>query len=72
MLSVKLNDNEEEIIVNYAKTQNISIDELVRTAVLEHIEDESDLKAYDEAMERHLADPITYTHAEVKRMFEDD
>ena len=41
--------------------------ELFRQTVLEHIEDELDLKAYEEAMAEYKADPTTYSLEEVIR-----
>lgn len=47
---------------------NISISDLFRQAVLERIEDEYDLKAYNKAMEEHKANPVTYSHEQVGKM----
>lgn len=41
--------------------------ELFRQTVLERIEDELDLKAYEEAMAEYKADPTTYSLEEVIR-----
>lgn len=38
----------------------------------EEIEDELDLKDYEEALAEFNENPVTYSHAEVKRMFEDE
>ena len=40
--------------------------------MLERIEDEYDLAAYNEAMEEYRKSPVSYSHAEVVRMLEDD
>ena len=38
--------------------------------LMEHIEDELDLQAYEEAMAEYKANPVTYTHDEVREMLE--
>ena len=72
MISVRLDNNEEQLIKEYAKLHNISISELFRAAVIERIEDEYDLQAYNEARAKYIKNPITYTHEEVVRMLEQE
>ena len=50
----------------------MSVSDLVRQSVLDRIEDEYDLKAYHEAMEEYRKNPVTYSHADVVRMLEED
>ena len=45
----------------------MSVSELVRQSVMERIEDEYDLKAYQKAMENFRKDPTTYSLDEVER-----
>ena len=45
----------------------ISISELVRRSVLEHIEEEYDLQAYEKALAEYKENPITYTLDEVEK-----
>lgn len=45
----------------------ISVSELLRRSVLEHIEEEYDLLAYQEAIEEYRENPITYTLDEVEK-----
>ena len=45
----------------------MSVSELVRQSVMERIEDEYDLKAYQKAMETFRKDPTTYSLDEVER-----
>lgn len=61
MISVRLNKEDEQLVKKYAEMHNISISELFRTAVIERIEDDIDIKAYNEAMEEFKKDPVTYT-----------
>ena len=69
-ISLRLSDEETTLIKKYAELNGLSVSELIRQSVLERIEDEYDLKAYDEALAEYLADPVTYTHAEVIKMLE--
>lgn len=67
-ISLRLNDEDTKLIKKYAEINNVSISELFRQAVIERIEDEIDLSAYKEAMNEYKADPVTYSHEEVKKM----
>ncbi len=69
-ISVRLNDEDTELIKAYAKLNNISISDLVRDAILEKIEDEYDLQCYYDAMEEFKKNPKTYTTDELKQMME--
>ena len=42
-ISIRLKDQDEKLFKSYAKTNNISLSELFRSAVFERIEDEYDL-----------------------------
>lgn len=67
-ISLRLNDEDTMLIKKYAEINNVSISELFRQAVIERIEDEIDLATYKEAMNEYQADPVTYSHEEVKKM----
>ncbi|MBR5485988.1 MAG: ribbon-helix-helix protein, CopG family [Oscillospiraceae bacterium] len=66
-ISLRLNDEDSKIIKAYANLHGISVSELVRRAVLERIEDEYDLKAYNEAMEEYRKNPVSYSLEEIER-----
>ncbi len=66
-VSVRLSEKEDILIRNYARLNNISVSELFRRAVLEKIEDEIDLKAYEKAMAEYKKNPVTYTLDEVAK-----
>ena len=66
-ISLRLNDADSALIKKYAEISGISISELVRQFVMERIEDELDLRAYEKAMAEYRADPVTYTQDEVER-----
>lgn len=64
-VSLRLNNNDSELIKAYAEMNGMSISELFRQTVLERIETELDLKAYEQAMEEYKADPTTYALEDV-------
>ena len=66
-ISLRLNDEDTMLIKNYAALHNISLSDLFRQAVMEKIEDEYDLVAYNKAMEEYKKDPETYTLEEVEK-----
>ncbi|HCX04860.1 MAG TPA: CopG family transcriptional regulator [Clostridiales bacterium] len=57
LITLRINDDDDNLIRNYAKVNNISISELMRQAVLEKIEDEIDLDLYTQAMKEHTENP---------------
>lgn len=64
-VSLRLNDNDSKLIKSYADMHGMTVSELMRESVLERIEDEYDLKAYEEAMAEYKANPVTYSFDEV-------
>ena len=66
-VSVRLNKQDEILIKKYAELNNMSLSDLIRNAVIEKIEDEYDLKAYEKSMEEYKKNPKTYTLEEMKK-----
>ena len=66
-ISLRLSEKDAKLIKDYAKLNNISISDLFRQTVIERIEDEIDLEAYNKAYEEYLKDPKTYTLEEIKK-----
>ena len=64
-LTIRVNDQEAEIIKAYAKAQNRPVSEIMRNITLEKIEDELDLQAYVQAMALHAEAPQTNSFDEV-------
>lgn len=56
-ITLRLNEEENKLIRDYAKTNSITISELFRQAVLEKIEEEIDLEIYNKAMIEYQNDP---------------
>lgn len=65
-ISVRLNEQDTELIKAYAEMNNISLSDLIRNAVIEKIENEYDLECYKRAIEEYKREPKTYTLNEVK------
>ena len=71
-ISLRLNEKDTLLIKKYAELKRVSVSELIRQTVLERIEDEYDLKAYEKAMEEYQANPVAYSHDEVRKQLELD
>jgi len=57
LITIRINENDNNLIRNYAKDKNISISELMRQAVLEKIENEIELDLYNQAMKENKEKP---------------
>lgn len=66
-ISLRLNDNDTQLIKKYAEINKISVSELIRQTVLEKIENEYDLEMFDKAMAEHKNDPVTYSLEQAER-----
>jgi len=66
-ISLRLNDADTMLIKKYAEMNGISVSDLVRQSVLERIEDEFDLKAYEAALAEYRANPVTYTMEDMEK-----
>lgn len=66
-ISLRLNDADTMLFKKYAELNGITISELVRQSVIERIEDEYDLKAYEKAMAEYKVNSVTYSLDEVER-----
>lgn len=66
-ISLRLNEADSMLFKKYAEMNGISVSELVRRSVLEHIEEEYDLQAYKEAIAEYHENPITYSLDEVEK-----
>ena len=66
---VTFDEADVPIVEDYMKQTNMTISEVARQAILEMIfQDDADLAAFEEAMERYKENPVTHTHAEVKKI----
>ena len=67
-ISLRLSDEETTLIKDYAQLKKMTVSELIRQTVLERIEDEIDLMAYNKAMNEFEKNPVTYSHEEMKKL----
>jgi uncharacterized protein (DUF1778 family) len=65
--SVQLTDENIRLIEEFAERSGISVSDFISQSVLERLEDECDLIAYERAREEFEKNPVTYTLAEVER-----
>ena len=66
MLSLRLSNEDERLIRNYARYNQLTVSEFLRMAALERIENEYDLQALKEYEERKAAGEVTrYSNDEV-------
>ena len=66
-ISLRLNEADSMLFKKYAELHGISVSELLRRSVIEHIEEEYDLQAYEEAIAEYHETPITYSLDEVEK-----
>ena len=66
-ISVRLSDKDATLFKTYAEMNGMSMSELIRSSVMERIEDEFDIKVFEEAMMEYLSDPVTYSLDEVEK-----
>lgn len=66
-ISLRLSEEDANLFKKHAELNGISVSELVRQSVLERIEDEYDLKAYEKAIAEYRANPVTYSLDEVEK-----
>jgi len=63
-ISLRLSERDSELIKQYASLHNLSVSELVRNAVIDMIENEIDVEAFNKAV---AESQTTYTLEEVKK-----
>lgn len=66
-ISIRLNQQEEELFKSYAEITGESLSTLFKEALKKNIEDEYDIQVYKEAHEEYKQDPETISHADFKK-----
>lgn len=66
-ISLRLNNEDTELVKSYANMHGLTVSEFVRKSIMERIEDELDLKAYNEAMEKYKENPVSYSLKEIEK-----
>ena len=69
VITITLTEVEKSLIADYANTLGMSVSEFVRTAVIERIEDELDLRDWYSAKAEYDADPVTYSADEIEMRY---
>lgn len=64
-ITMRVNEKEQELIKQFAGLYGLNVSEYIRKVVMERIEDEFDLNAFQEAESEFLANPKTYSLREV-------
>lgn len=65
-LSLRFSDEDAMLIRKYAEMNGMTMSDVIRSSVIDRIEDEFDLKLYEKALASFKADPVTYTLDEVE------
>ncbi len=68
-LTINLNDKDVELLEKYANEKGITVSELVRQTVLDHIENDYDLRLYQEAMAELSCNPRLCSVGDIEREF---
>ena len=66
-ISLRLSDEDTKLLKKYAEINRISVSELIRRSVMERIEDEYDLEAFEKALAEYEANPVTYSLDEAEK-----
>lgn len=66
-ISLRLSEADSMLFKKFAEMNGITVSELIRSSVMERIEDEYDLKVYKKAMQELKKNPITYSLEEVEK-----
>lgn len=69
-ISLRLNDEDTILFKRFAEMNGMTLSELIRQSVLDRIEDEYDLEAYEKAIEEYTKNPVTYSHEDVAAILE--
>ncbi len=65
--SVRLTDEESNLIKSYCAIHGISLSDALKRALIEKIEDEFDLREYEAAKKRYDDNPVSYSLDEVRK-----
>lgn len=61
VVSIRLSDEEKQIATNYASKSGLTLNEAMKRAFFEKIEDEYDIAIFDAALKEHEKNPKTYS-----------
>lgn len=66
-ISVRLEEKDEQLVRAYTKVIGVNISDFVRDTIMEKIEDELDLMAYEKAIEEYKKEPVSFTLDDVEK-----
>ena len=72
VLSIRMSDVEYKALEKYAKSNSISMNQAMKDAFFEKLEDEYDIECFDKAYADYLKNKKTYTTDEVIKILELD
>ena len=67
-ISIRMNNQELELIKKYAELNGSTVSEVMRNAILEKIEDEFDIFLFNKAFKVFEENPKTYTVEEASKI----
>ncbi|MCK9493388.1 MAG: DUF6290 family protein [Acholeplasmataceae bacterium] len=67
-ISIRMNNQELELIKKYAELNGSTVSEVMRNAILEKIEDEFDIFLFNKAFKAFEENPKTYTVEEASKI----
>lgn len=67
-VTLRLSDQEMDLVRRYADMKGTTVSDVMRRAIMEMIEDEYDLTAYEASFAAYQTDPLTYTQDEMEGM----
>ncbi|MCL2606253.1 MAG: DUF6290 family protein [Coriobacteriia bacterium] len=67
--SIRWTDEEHQLISEYAAQNRRRFSDVVKTAVMDEIENAYDLELFRKAKREYEKDPVTYSHDEVMKKF---
>lgn len=70
-MMLQFSKEENELLKKYAFEKGKAVEEVVRCAILEKIEDEEDAQLADEVYEEYLKDPKTISFTDFLKEMED-
>lgn len=71
VISLRIDTEEDKLIKEYAKANNLSVSALFRNSVLEKIENEIDLGLYNQAMAEHNEKPQSISFEDMLKELSD-
>ena len=69
-MTVRLSQQDKDVIAKYAETKGRSVSDIVREAILDRIEDELDLALYRKAIEEYQKNPASYSLEETAKLLD--